>query len=217
MKKQKIKVVTTCEDLTTGEKTKTTKTKIQTIKSWDELTTEEKEAEIERNSEGIYSAYQDELYYEYQADIDYIREKYKNITFKEIYFDYCSQGSWIDSIKDFKYNAEPIEIFGEYIELYDIDIHIRKYIEPIDADAVEIYTYNIPVEKEERIKATKKYQKWVNSIVADVNQWIEEVNAAAKIVIDGECHCPYNLNDSEDASFFDFYFENEEYIFEEEI
>lgn len=216
MKKQKITTIKKYEDMTTGEIKETTNTIIEIKKTWDELTREEKEKEIEKNQELIYQYYQDDLAACYDCDLENIKDEYKNINFDYVYLDSNSQGGWIDSIKNFKYQAEPINIYGEDIEINDIYLHIRKYIEEITADDIDIYEYYIDNEKLEKIKATKKYQKWINNIVKDVNNWIDAVNDAAKIILSKEYYCPYNMDDEEDADYLNYFFSDSVFTFEED-
>ena len=210
---EEIKTITT-KNLDTNE-TNTKETKRNyTIKTWSELTPEEKEKEIERNHESIYSYYQDDLYYMFKDELENIKEKYKNIDFETVYIDSNSQGAWIDSIKNFKcyYN---IDILGETLEINEIDLHIRKYIEEITENDIFLYEYYIDSEKMEKIKNTKKYQKFINEIIKDVNNWIEEINKECKYLIDNEYRYPYDINDPDDLEFLNNFFENEQFIFEE--
>ena len=146
------------------------------VKTWDELTEEEKEKEKERYCEEISRDWDDLCYENFKNELEEIKERYKNIKFDDIYLDGNSQGWWIDSIKNFEYYPKEISIYGEYISLYDIDIKICKTIKNITTDDIIIEDYYIDSEKLEKIKATKKYAKWVNDIVEDVNKWIDEIN-----------------------------------------
>lgn len=146
------------------------------VKTWDELTEDEKETEKEKYCEEIYKDWDDLCYERFKYDLEDIKERYKNIKFDDILLDYNSHGYWIDSIKGFEYCPEEISIYGEDISLYDIDIKICQTIKNITTDDIIIEDYYIDSEKLEKIKATKKYKKWVNDIVEDVNNWIDEVN-----------------------------------------
>ena len=213
MKKQKITRIIETKDIETG-KTETTKNNYYyIIKTWDELTTEEKEKEIENNSELIYQNYQDELYEDYQYELSEIKDKYKKNNFDDIYLDSNSQGGWIDSIKNFKY-YDSINIYGETIDICDIDIHMCKYIKEITANDIDIYDYYIDSKKLEKIQATKKYKNWINNIVKDVNNWIDEVNEAAGYLIKNEYYYPSNLDDTNDRYFLDNYFCDSEFTYE---
>lgn len=189
--------------------TKTT-TKLHTIRTWSELSREEQEQEIESNSESIYMNYQDDLYNLYDEELERIKDEYKNIDFDYVYLDGNSQGAWIDSVKNFKvyYN---IDVFGETLEVDDIDLHIRRYIEEITENNINIYDYYIDSEKLEKIQKSKKYKEWINTIIKEVNSWIDEVNEAAKEVLQKEYCYPYNLDDPEDKEWLDNYFDNEEF------
>lgn len=207
----------TTENLTTDDVITIVKTRTYNVKTWEELTREEKEKEIEKNCNGIYEWYQENIYENFKYDLEYMKEKHKNIQFDDIYVDSNSQGAWIDRVKDFKYLSEDITIYGEYIDIYDIDLHIRKYIEPITENDINIYTYNVSYDLFEKIKKTKKYQNWINNIITDVNNWIEDVNRICEYVIENECRYPWNLDDEEDLQNLADYFMDIEFITDEEI
>ena len=183
-------------------------TTLHTIRNWSELTRDEQEKEIEKNSEGIYCDYQDMLYEDFKCDLDLLREKYKNIDFGEVYFDSCSQGSWVDTIKDFRYLDSGVDIYGEHLDIDSVDLHIRRYIEDFDINIIDYY---VDTEKLEKIKETKKYKKWFNNIHNDITNWMQEINELCKYLLSKEYCSPYNLDDAEDKDFLDYYFENEEY------
>ena len=217
MKKQKITKIIRTKDLDTNEETENKSEWIEITKNWEELTTEEKEKEIEKNSEEIYQQYQEDIYNNFLYDLEEIKEDFKNINFENIYLDSNSQGGWIDSVKNFKYQAEPIQIYGEDLDINEIDFKIRRYIEEITENDICIYDYYIDSEKLEKIQSTKKYQKWIAAIVQDVNNWIDRVNEAAAEVLKNEYSYPYNLNDGEDRYFLDNYFCDCDFTYTEEI
>lgn len=181
---------------------------LHTIKNWEELTTEEKEKEIENNSEYIYEYYQDYKYREFKDELDNIKCDYKNITFDDIYLDSNSQGFWIDSIKNFKYHVEGIEVFGEYVDLYDVDFHISNLIEDF---TINIDDYSIEDQKLEKIKNTKKFKKWYEAIEKDLTSWIEKINQACEEIGQAEFYTPWNLNNEEDKHYLDNYFLDTEF------
>ena len=146
------------------------------VKTWSELSEEEKAKEIERNYEIISIKWDDSCYENFKDELEDIKDRYKNIKFDDVCLDYNSQCYWIDCIKNFRYYPKEISIYGEDISLYDIDIKICKTIKNITTDDIIIEDYYIDSEKLEKIKATKKYEKWVNDIVEDVNKWIDEIN-----------------------------------------
>ena len=213
MKKQKITKIIETADLQTQKTEKEKQESYYIIKSWEELTDDEKRQEIDNNQESIYQCYQEDLVNIYESDLDYLKEKYKNISFDYIYLDGNSQGNWIDSVKNFKYYNNNINIYGEDIELHDIDLHIHKYIENITTDDLDIYTYYLDDEKLEKIQATKKYQNFINKVVKDINNWIDEANEIAKNILSKEYYIPYNLNDPEDRSYLDNYFYDSEFTY----
>lgn len=213
MKKQKITKIIETKNLETGKTEKEKQVSYYIIKKWDELTDDEKIQEIENNQQSIYQCYQEDLVNIYESDLDYLKGKYKNINFDYIYLDGNSQGNWIDSVKNFKYYDNNINIYGEDIELHDIDLHIHKYIENITADDLDIYTYYLDDEKLEKIQATKKYQNFINKVIKDINNWIDEANEIAKNILSKEYYCPYNLNDPEDVDYLNNYFYDSEFTY----
>lgn len=213
MEKYKQIVETTIID-EIGKETKTKKETIHTLRTWSELTREEKEEEIEKNSEMIYQDYQNMLYEDFKYQLDEIRNEFKEITFDDIYFDSSSQGSWIDTIKNFKLNAS-INIYDEELWVDDIDLHFRKYIR----DDFEIYVdnYYIDDDKLARIENTKKYKNWLSEQYTLVSKWIDRVNEISKYMLDREYSYPYNLDDEEDSDWLEGWFEGQEFETIEEV
>ena len=202
-------------DLDTNEETKNVNERVYSIKFWSELSREEKEEKINEYSEAIYQVYQDDLYENFKCESEDIKYRYRNIDFENVYLDSCSQGAWIDSVKNFRY-YKSIEIYGETIEIYDIDLHISKYIKEITEDDIYITDYCIESDTLERIKNTKKYKKFIEETITEVNNWIYEVNEVCGVLIKNEYHCPYDLDDEEDKYFLDWYFEDREFVYEKE-
>ena len=196
-----------------GKETKNTKKTLHKIRSWDELSDEEKE--IESNSEMIYRDYQEQLYEDFKYQLDEIRDEFKDITFDDIYFDSSSQGSWIDGIKGFKLNNRDIEVYGEHLWVDDVDLHFRKYIR----EDFEIYVddYYVESDKLEKIGNTKKYQDWMSDNYTYVSNWIDRVNEISKYMLDREYSYPYNINDPEDADWLANWFEWQEFESVEDI
>lgn len=176
------------------------------VKTWDELTKEEKEKEKERYYEEIESDWYDVLYNDFKESLSDIQDRYKNIKFDDIYLDDNSQGWWIDRIKNFNYQVDGLYVYDVYIRLYDIGLTIHKIISHITEDDIIIADYNIDSDELKKIKATKKYQKWVNDIVEDVNKWIDEINEV----------CINYMNDIYDMPdyFIEDYFINNDIEFE---
>lgn len=195
------------EDMKVETRTKTT---LHTIRSWDELKEEEQEKEIEKNQEIIYQYYQEEIYDNFLCDLENLKEEYKNINFDTIYFESCSQGGWIDKVKDFRVNYS-IDILGETLEVSDIDLHIRRLISNIDENDINIYDYYIDNDKLEKTQNTKKYKKWIESIVKEVNSWINIVNELCDFILSKEYEYPYNMKNEEDKEFLDRFFEEQEF------
>lgn len=177
------------------------------VKTWDELTEEEKEKEKERYYEEIDREWYDVLYNDFEEDLSDIQGRYKNIKFDDIYLDDNSHGWWIDRVKNFNYQVDDIVIYGELISLYDIDLTIHQIINHITEDDVVVEDYYIDDNKLEKIKATKKYEKWVNDIVEDVNKWIDEINEVCIKYMSN-----YNYNYAPD-DFVEDYFKNNDIEF----
>ena len=176
------------------------------IKTWDELTEDEKEAEKEKYCERISRNWDELCYEDFKNELEDIKDRYKNIEFDDVYLDGNSQDWWIDSIKGFEYCPEEISIYGEDISLYDIDIKICQTIKNITTDDIIIEDYYIDSEKLEKIKTTKKYEKWINDIVEDVNKWIDEINEVCENYIKNYNYVP--------DDFIEDYFKNNEIDFE---
>lgn len=212
-KYKEIKTIKTINKETGKEEIKETE-RNYIIKKWDELTREEKEQEIDNKKEAIYQYFQDDLYYIFKDTLEIIKEKYNNIDFNTVYIDSNSQGAWIDSIKNFKCYYT-IDIFGETIEIEDIDLHIRKYIDKIDQANIYINDYYIEEKLHNKIIKTKKYKNFINKIIKDINNWIDEINAACAEIMKNEYCYPYNLDDPDDVDYLNNYFCDDEFIIEE--
>ena len=186
------------------------------VKTWDELTEEEKKKKKERYYKEIDREWYDVLYNDFEEDLSDIKDRYKNIKFDDVYIDDNSQGWWIDCIKNFKYYPKEISIYGEDISLYDIDIKICRTINSITSDDIIIEDYYIDSEKLEKIKATKKYEKWVNEIVKDVNNWIDEINEVCENYMNNYNYVPddfvedYFKNNDIEFTYYVNTIENEE-------
>ena len=154
------------------------------VKEWAELSEAEKEREIENNAEMLVCNWNDLAYEYYKEDIEDIKDRYskKGITFTNVYLDSNSQGWWVDSIEDLKADRN-IEIFGEYLEVYDIDIKIRKYIELED---ISLNDYYIEEAKLKRIENTKKYKDFMASLKQDLEDMFEEINKVARTYFENE-------------------------------
>ncbi len=219
MKKIKKTIITTSENLDTKEITNNKQVILQTIRTWEELTEEEKEEQIEKDGEIISQFWYDEIYEDFKNDLnEYLKQVFKQVDFDTIYIDENSQGIWIDEVKGFKYNDyDYINIYGEDIQLDDIDLHIRKYIEPITENDINIYDYYISDEKLERIKKTKKYKNFIDTIIKNVNEWIEEANKVCKCYMDS-CYYPLcTLDEEEKADWLNNFYCDIEFTDEKDI
>lgn len=212
--RQFTKIVETTIINDTGEEENTTRKTLHTIKSWYELTREEKECQIKKHQESIYMNYQDYMYEIYKDQINWLKEDFVDIEFDDIYLDSNSQGWWIDRVKNLKLKFEDIEIYGETLYL-DYDINIRRLIENITLYA-ESY-YGLTREQREKIENTKKYKEWIEKAQKRVNEWVDRVNDICSELGKSEYYVPYDLDDSVERDFLDNYFEDMEFEFVEEI
>ena len=208
--RQFTKIVETTIIDDTGEE-KTTRKTLHTIKSWQELSREEKEEEIEKNKEGIYEYYQDCNYEDYKCELENLKEDFKDISFEDIYLDSNPQGWWIDRVKDFKLHFDDIEIYNEILYI-DYDMKIRQ-----DINYIEIYSSSyrgISVKKWNRIINTKKYQNWIGKVQKRVDEWKNRVNEICYNL----GHSEYNFPSLEEDSYiFDCYFKDIEFEDIEEL
>lgn len=179
-----------------------------TIRSWDELTREEKEEQIGNHSQAIYELYQEDKYDIYKEELEILKDDFPHIKFEDIYLDSNSQGWWIDWIKDFRYEVDDLIVFNERVGISDIDFKIRRLIEDFDLD---IWTYNIDSKTLSKIENTKKYQNWVKKIKEDVQKWVDRVNDICTDMGNAEWNCPYNLDDENDRDYLDNYFSDMEF------
>jgi hypothetical protein len=185
------------------KETKTKRVVEHIIRSWDELSREEKEKQIQAYSECIYREYQEQKYNIFLDEIQMLKEDYPHIHFEDIYLDSNSQGWWIDRIKDFRYEIDDLIVFNERVGINDIDFKIRRLIEGFDLD---IWTYYIDSKTLSKIENTKKYQNWYNNIRKDVENWVNRVNDICSDLGRAEYECPYNLDDDYERDFLDNYF-----------
>lgn len=185
-----------------------------TIRSWDELTREEKEKEIEKRHEQIYECYQEDMYGLYKDELEQLKEDFPHIHFEGIYLDSNSQGWWIDSIKGFHYDVDDLTVFNEIVGLNDVNFKIRKIIEDFDLD---IWTYYIDSKTFDKIEKTKKYQKWYEDIKKDIQNWVNRVNEICSTLGNAEYYYPYDLDNENDKDWLDNYFSDEEFTNTREV
>lgn len=208
--KQFTKIVETKIIYDTGEEENITRKTRHTIKSWQELSREEKEQEIENYRDGIYEYYQECNYEDYKYELENLREEFKDISFTNIYLDSNSQGWWVDKVKDFELHFDDIEIYDESLYI-DYDMKIRQ-----DINYIEIYGssyYGISDEKWSKIMSTKKYQNWIGKAQKRVDEWKNRVNEICYNL----GHNEYNFPSLDEESYiFECYFENNEFEFVEE-
>lgn len=154
------------------------------VKEWAELSEAEKEKEIESYEDIIMQEWYDYINDCYECDIEDIKCRYKEkgIEFDDVYIDSNSQCWWIDKIRNLKVYRS-IKIFGEDIEIDDVNIYSRKILE---LDDIYIYDYYIEEAKLKRIENTKKYKDFIASVKKDLEDMLEEINRAAKTYFEDE-------------------------------
>lgn len=154
------------------------------VKEWAELSEAEKEKEIESYEDIIMQEWYDYINDCYECDIEDIKCRYKEkgIEFDDVYIDSNSQGWWIDKIRNLKVYRS-IKIFGEDIEIDDVNIYSRKILE---LDDIYINDYYIEEAKLKRIENTKKYKDFIASVKKDLEDMLEEINGAAKTYFEDE-------------------------------
>ena len=191
-----------------GEETKSKRVLEHTIKTLEELTREEKEKEIEKSHEQIYECYQEDMYDLYKEELEILKEDFPHIDFEDIYLDSNSQGWWIDRIKDFKYNTDEIDIYGERLWVDSVDFKIRRTI--VDFE-IEVDDYYVECDKLRIIMATKKYQNWVKKLEEDIQKWVDRVNNICTKMGNAEWEYPYNLDNENDRDWLYNYFSDIEF------
>ena len=211
--RQFTKIVETTIIDDTGEEKTTRKTR-HTLRNWQELSREEKEYQIEKHQESIYTNYQEYMYEIFKDQINWLKEDLVEIEFDDIYLDSNSQGWWIDRVKGLKLNFKDIEIYGETLYL-DYYVRIRKLIEDITLYA-ESY-YGLTREQREKIENTKKYKEWIEKAQKRVNEWVDRENDICSELGKSEYYAPYDLDDSIERDFLDNYFEDMEFEDVEEL
>lgn len=208
---REVKTTTMVEN---NETTTNTITYLHTIRSWDELTEEEKEEEIKNRQEDIYTCYQEDIYNGFLEDIENLKYDYEDITFDSIGLDSNSHGGWIDRVYNFNCRYEGIEIYGEYIEIEDVDLEIGKYINGFN---IYLNEYYMDEKKLERIKNSKRFKKWYEKIEKEISNWIDDANKYCAYVLKNEYDCPSCLGIEEEREWLDNYFSGEEFETIEEI
>ena len=191
-----------------GEETKSKRVLEHTIKTWEELTRQEKEIQIAANQDGIYEEYQEQMYTIFKDELGNLKEDFPHIKFEDVYMDSNSQGWWIDRIKDFNYCIDNITVYNETLWVDFVDFRIRKLIEDFE---IETDGYYISGDKWNKIIATNKYKNWVKKIEEDIQNWVDRVNTICNNLGNAEYHCPYNLDNESDRWFLDEYFSDMEF------
>lgn len=172
-------------------------TKTYIVKTWKELTDEEKEIQKKNYSENIEIAWVDLLYEDYKSDIELLKEDLKYIKFDDVYTGDNSQGFWIDSVK----NVE-CYINNKTKNIYGFDFTIRKYIDDItwvdiDNDCVKF----------EELKTMTGYKTLAKELEQDFEIFKNGINKIVKYYYDNL----YYITDD----FIESYFEDMEFEFEE--
>ena len=208
---KEIKTITTINE-DTNEKEENIIERHYVVKTWGELTDEEKIKEIERNSQLIYEDYQTMIYEDYKYNLEELKEKYKNIYFEDVYVDSNSQGGWVDSIKNFRCDYS-INVYGEYIYVDDVDYKIRRYIENIDENDLCVEDYYIDNDTMIKIEKTKKYKEFIKKVVKEINDFINELNDICETIIKEEYNYPSNIHNEREMDFLNGYFNDVEFVY----
>lgn len=211
---RKIKEIIETTIIENEKETKTKRVLEHTIRSWEELTREEKEKEIEKRHEQIYECYQEDMYMLYNDELERLKEDYPHIHFENIYLDSNSQGWWIDRIKGFHYDVDDLIVFNERVGISYVDFKIRKIIKDFDLD---IWDYYIDSKTLSRIEKTKKYQNWYNNIRKDIQNWIDRVNTICSELCNSVYNYSSNLDDEVERDFLDNYFSDMEFTDTREV
>ena len=164
------------------------------VKSWDELTQEEKEKQINKYQEIIWEDNERGCYDDFLWRISDLKSRLKYITFDDLYIDENSQGYWIEKVN--KFNIY-IELDGNVID--DIDFRIRKYIDDIQTIRINNEWWRIEEVAECNI---------VNELKNEFELFKNEINDAVKEY--------FNRIWDIDEDFINFWFEGMEFEFEEE-
>ena len=162
------------------------------IKTWDELTEEEKQKQIEKHQDYIWEDNERCCYDDYLYRIDELKSKLKYITFKDVYIDENSQGYWIEKVHDF---SICIEIDGNIID--DIEFRIRKFIGNIQTIRLNDEWLSLEEVAECDI---------INELKQEFELFKTEVNTIVKDYFN-------NIYDIDD-DFINFYFEDMKFEFE---
>lgn len=173
------------------------------VKEWAELSEAEKEKELEKCNEWLSYTWGNIVSENYENDIADIKDRYakKGIHFEDIYLETSYMRYWVDKIKNLSVNRN-IKIFGEDIEINDVYVKVG---EDVETDDIEIYEYYIDDAKLERIKATKKYQNFIEEIRKDLQDMLDEIDKAVKTLNYDEYNIP--------QEFIEEYMEDGEYSF----
>lgn len=172
-------------------------TKTYVVKTWKELTDEEKEIQKKNYSENLLIAWGDMLCIDFDFEIAALKQKLKYIKFDNVYVDDNSQGFWVDLVK----NVE-CYINNKTKNIYGFDFTIRKYIDDItwvdiDNDCVEF----------EKLKTMTGYKTLAKELEKDFEIFKNGINELVKYHYDNLYYI------TED--FIESYFEDMEFEFEE--
>jgi hypothetical protein len=211
-------------------------TKKYIIKTWDELTEEEKEKEIEKNSEQLYCSYDNSEWEATENCLNDLMSNLKIIHFRDndilktISFDDNSQGWWIDRVIEKNiyatcdvFDFEDIELILKWGRLHTFENDFNNnmcgcycYFNQFQTDFESgYYTF----EELEKLANTKTqngngfmfeefYNAW-NEFKKEYNYFVEQFN----LIINEYFNNRYNLP----QDYIDFFFEDMEFEFLKEV
>lgn len=169
------------------------------VKTWDELTDKEKEIQKRKYQDFICESWGDVLYDDYKYNLDELKKQLKYIDFDFVYVNENSQGFWIDSIKNLT-----CTIYGKNKNIYNINVHIAKYINEISLVEVDNGEYYYLDE----LKQKPGYKQLAKKLENDFEIFKNGVNEIVETYFDQL----YYITDD----FIDQYFEDMEFEFEDQ-
>lgn len=208
-------------------------TKKYIIKTWDELTDEEKEKEIEKNSEQLYCDYDNSEWEATEYCLNDLISNLKIIHFRDndilktISFDDNSQGWWIDRVTEknifatcdtFDFSDIEFEKFyGQELKKIENLKNITGcycYFNQFQTDFESGYYTFEELEKMSNITINNKleYEKFYNAwneFKKEYNYFVEQFNLIINEYFDNRYNLPQD--------YIDFFFEDMEFEFFEEV
>lgn len=171
------------------------------VKSWQELTPEEKEAEKKKNADDIYYLNDEMCWNEYKWAFEELKNKLKYFSIDDIYFDDNSQGWWLENYKKFELDYWQKEKHAE-----DFLFTITQHCLPDELKEIQI---DGEMKTIEEWQETKGYKKLATEIKKEFDMFAEELTEIVTKYFDDR----WNLTDEE----IEGYFEDMEFEFFEGV